>query len=564
MGEMKITHPDLDWRGETPVAKGYDDIYYSPDDALGEVRHNYVATIAPAFGEREIIVVGETGFGTGLNFLVTWHDWLEKRRAGDRLIFVSTEAHPLREADLRRALAPFTKLTPMAEQLVSVWPLGIPGPHRRFFDVGEERGRVELWVFYGDAEAELSKQDFLADAWYFDGFNPAENQALWSPSLMKECARLMAPGAVGGTFTVANGVRAAMTDAGLEVEKAPGFGRKRECLRVAKPGVHECEGMRPAPMVHVLGDGIAGAAICNAARQRGLTVSITASTEGKDHRASGNPAALVNFKPTKAPNEPSNRWLAACLAHVQPIYAGQWLEGRGTLKPPKDEAQGAEFAACFDAMGWSEDVLQLTATNALVSPLAGHIAPVSILAALIGDTQASDQAPNVFATAFGTLDAAPSIAPHLRRNLGQVDVFSSGPALDMPVTFGGYITPQHLAGSTYNRDPDWKDETVFEPTKEATDEIVSKAAKAGFDLPTKAEKSFVSARAFAKDHRPLVGQTEEGVWILAGLGSRGFLTAPLLAEILLDEMEGRAAAGLPTYDFAPCVHPSRFQKPLSS
>ena len=91
---MKITHPELDWRGATPVARAYGDIYYSPDDAMGEVRHNFVSRVEPMMGEREIIVIGETGFGTGLNFLVTWHDWLQRRRPGDRLIFVSTEAHP--------------------------------------------------------------------------------------------------------------------------------------------------------------------------------------------------------------------------------------------------------------------------------------------------------------------------------------------------------------------------------------------------------------------------------------------------------------------------------------
>ena len=57
-----------------------------------------------------------------------------------------------------------------------------------------------------------------------------------------------------------------------------------------------------------------------------------------------------------------------------------------------------------------------------------------------------------------------------------------------------------------------------------------------------------------------MGQTSDGVWVLTGLGSRGFLTGPLLAEILLDDMEGRESAGLPTYDFKACVDPKRFQK----
>lgn len=563
---MKITHPNLDWRGDTPVAQAYGDIYYSPDDAVGEVRHNFVSCVEPMMGTREIIVIGETGFGTGLNFLVTWHDWLQRRRMGDRLIFVSTEAHPLRQDDLRRALKPFTELAPLAEQLAKVWPVGIPGPHRRFFDVGEERGKVELWVFYGEAQEELARQNFQADAWYFDGFNPSENPALWSPELLAECARLMAPGAVGGTFTVANAVRTGLSEAGLEVEKAPGFGRKRECLKIRKPGRFN----RPAIGVMdtisaAMGSGIAAASYVYAARQRGLRAKSIPQRHESPHRASGNPVALLNFKPTKAPQEPSNRWLAASLAHVQVVYGDEWLPGRGTRKPPKDAAQSKEFAACLDAMGWSDQALSQEADGSLISPYAGYVRPRDILDHLLKDQSIGNEAgPMVSCEAFGVLFHARSLAPHLRRNLGQVDVFDAeqSPDLPMPVTYGGYISPRFegrvLAGSTYERDPDWHDPNLLDSKQSATDEIVGKATQAGFTLPKQARASHVSARAFGKDHRPVVGQTLEGAWVLAGLGSRGFLTAPLLAEILLDEMEGRAAAGLPTYDFAPCVHPSRF------
>ena len=568
---MKLTHPTLDWRGPTPVAAAYSDIYYSPEDALGEVRHNFVSCVRPMMGERSVIVVGETGFGTGLNFLVTWHDWLRHRRAGDRLIFVSTEAHPLRVEDLQRALAPFSELKSQAEQLTQVWPVGIPGPHRRFFDVGEERGVVELWVLYGDALEELTHQNFQADAWYFDGFNPSENPALWSPELITECARLMAPGAMGGTFTVASAVRQSMGDAGLTVQKSPGFGRKRECLRIHKPGSYVQHASLNPILSHVKGDGIAAASLCYAAHQRGYSLTYGARTS--PHRASGNPVALVNFKPTKAPHDPGNRMLASTLAHIQPIYAMLWLEGRGTHKPAKTEEELAEFQACCDAMGWSEDALMVNDLEGvgagLFSPLAGHLRPADVVAYLSENSERADGLEDqdaIYALGYKTLAAAPSLDPNFRRNIGQVDVFEASKATNvpMPITYGGYISPEVselvLAGSTYEREPDWENPGLWRPTQEATKEIVQKATKAGFSLPDQPEDSYVSARAFGKDHRPIVGQTKEGAWVLTGLGSRGFLTAPLLAEILLDEMEGREVAGLPTYDFKACVHPSRFEK----
>ena len=682
---MKITHPKLDWRGATPVAQTFGDIYYSPEDAVGEVRHNFVSCVAPLMGQRGVIVIGETGFGTGLNFLVTWHDWLACRRYGDRLIFVSTEAHPMGREDVARALRPFDAIQDLAGPLIKDWPVGIPGPHRRFFDVGSERGMVELWVLYGDAFDELQRQNFQADAWYFDGFNPSENPALWTPELMAECARLMTPGARAGTFTVAGAVRRAMQSVGLETEKHPGFGRKRECLKIQKPEdesesekasdskvgrVFETEseialqgGLGKASKVsqastskastsqastmepgrasgeegekgeeekektperasdnksdqtrllplslHVVGDGIAAASLCHAAHRRGYAVTY----EGQENpaRASGNPLALVNFKPTKAPLEPSNRMLSACLAQVQSIYADLWLKGRGTHKPARDAAELAEFEACHRAMGWSDEALEITDVPGLgpglFSNLAGYLSPKAVLKALFqgarkatknhtksdtkkarekteqSDTQtladpsraSSNQttlpgpraATCIYAQGYGTIEHAPSLSPVLRRNIGQVDVFA-GPecsAVPMPITYGGYMTPPFaegvLSGSTYDRDPDWQDPAIWVARPAATEEIVAKASQAGLTLPNRAQRSYVSARAFGQDHRPLVGQTSDGVWVLTGLGSRGFLTGPLLAEILLDDMEGRESAGLPTYDFKACVDPKRFQK----
>lgn len=560
--EMKLTHPEIIWRGVTPVAASYGDIYYSPEDALGEVRHNFVSLVQPFFGQQETLLIGETGFGTGLNFLATWNDWKINKRPGDRLIFLSTEAHPLREADARKALKPFSELQPIQEELLINWPVGIPGPHRRFFDGGD----VELWVLQGDAKQELQRQSFQADAWYFDGFNPSENPEIWSCEVLEECARLMRPGSVAGTFTVASSVRANLARAGLQFEKSPGFGRKRDCLKIWKPGKATDHVPCKKPPIKIVGDGIAGASLLWAAKARGLDAVQRGGHH--PHRASGNPAALVNFKPTRAPNVPSNRLLSASLAHVQPIYKDLWLPGRGTLKPATSLEQKVEFQNCLSAMGWTDTALKWSSNDlGLFSPVAGYVSPRAVLEYLKAGAQSVPEDINfevVIAKGFGTVEEAPTINSALRRNLGQVDVFGAegSPNLRYPVTFGGYVTPQFggqvLAGSTYDRYPDWDAPNLITPQESATQEIISKAASSGFNLPQTSLNSFVSARAFGRDHRPIVGNTPDGVYVLTGLGSRGFLTAPLLAEVLLDEIEGRNLTGLPSYDFAACVHPSRF------
>ncbi|HZR69172.1 MAG TPA: MnmC family methyltransferase, partial [Burkholderiales bacterium] len=65
---------------------------------------------------------------------------------------------------------------------------------------------------------------------YLDGFAPSRNPELWSAVIMRELARLAARGATLATWTVAREVRERLAAAGFEVEKRPGFGRKREML----------------------------------------------------------------------------------------------------------------------------------------------------------------------------------------------------------------------------------------------------------------------------------------------------------------------------------------------
>jgi tRNA U34 5-methylaminomethyl-2-thiouridine-forming methyltransferase MnmC len=82
-------------------------------------------------------------------------------------------------------------------------------------------------VVLGDARQTLAGWDGQADAWFLDGFSPAKNPELWSAELMAEVARHTAPSGTFATYTAAGHVRRALADAGFEVTRQPGFGRKR-------------------------------------------------------------------------------------------------------------------------------------------------------------------------------------------------------------------------------------------------------------------------------------------------------------------------------------------------
>ncbi|HHI88978.1 MAG TPA: FAD-dependent cmnm(5)s(2)U34 oxidoreductase, partial [Hellea balneolensis] len=98
----------LDWRAhDQPVARDFEDIYYSTDGGLEECREVFLRAcqLPDAWRGKDVFVIGELGFGTGLNFLTTLKLWQETARAGQRLVYISVEGFPLDKDQLIRALS---------------------------------------------------------------------------------------------------------------------------------------------------------------------------------------------------------------------------------------------------------------------------------------------------------------------------------------------------------------------------------------------------------------------------------------------------------------------------
>ncbi|MCQ9724220.1 ATP-grasp domain-containing protein [Pseudomonas aeruginosa] len=75
-------HAQLDWdENGQPLSRAFGDVYFSRHSGLNETRHVFLATnrLAERFaalGDGEVLCIGETGFGTGLNFLCAWQLFL--------------------------------------------------------------------------------------------------------------------------------------------------------------------------------------------------------------------------------------------------------------------------------------------------------------------------------------------------------------------------------------------------------------------------------------------------------------------------------------------------------
>ena len=95
----ELPHAQLDWDDQgRPRSRVFDDVYFSSESGLDETRHvfieqNRLGQRFAALADGERFVIGETGFGTGLNFLCAWQLFQQQAPTGARLHFVLSLIH---------------------------------------------------------------------------------------------------------------------------------------------------------------------------------------------------------------------------------------------------------------------------------------------------------------------------------------------------------------------------------------------------------------------------------------------------------------------------------------
>ncbi|HEY5009243.1 MAG TPA: tRNA (5-methylaminomethyl-2-thiouridine)(34)-methyltransferase MnmD, partial [Caulobacteraceae bacterium] len=299
-----------------PRSPQFDDVYYSSAGGLAEARSVFLdgCDLPRAWVGRSGFVVGELGFGTGLNILALIDLWRRTRPAHDAHLHVfSVEAFPMPAGDAGRALAPWPELADLAARLLAQWPRRARGFHRlAFADFG-----VTLDMAVMDAAEALEAWTAQADAWFLDGFSPSRNPGMWTPRVLAGVARRSAPGARLATFTVAGAVRRGLEAQGFQVEKRPGFAAKRERLEARLPAVAQGP-ERPKPRVAIVGGGIAGASLARAFRALGVHPRLI-ETSAAGAGASGNAAALAMPR-LDAGDGPIGALYAQALARAADLY----------------------------------------------------------------------------------------------------------------------------------------------------------------------------------------------------------------------------------------------------
>ena len=546
----------------TPWSEEFGDVYHSAAGGPAQARHVFLAgnRLPQRWAGRERFVILETGFGFGLNFLATWQAWRRDPARSRKLHFVSVEKHPFTLQDLRTLHSRYPEFEREAAELHSAWPLLVPGAHRLELDAG----RIVLTLFFSDVKL-LRELRLAADAIYLDGFSPARNPDMWSHALLRAVSRLAGPGATAATWSVAAPVRAALEAAGFAVEKAAGFGNKKEMLLaqyIRKANFPST----PRRNAVVIGAGLAGAAICERLCARGWQVRLMERHAIPAQEASGNHAG--SFHPLVTPDDSVFARLTRCsflygLSRWRKLESVRW-DRCGVLQLARDAKDEASQRASIAALALPADYAQYVTREeasahagvpveaaGLWFPEAGWIQPRSLVNAQL--EACGERLERIFSTEVKTLEkgalvilatANDSLSPvphaRLRRVRGQLTYIPAG-AIEPPravVLRGGMVLPPVdglcVVGASFDLDD-------ADPAPRASSHAGNlERLQRIISVKTKPQRleGRVAFRTVAPDRLPLVGELAEGVYGALAYGSRGLLWAALAAEVLASELEG--------------------------
>ncbi|MDB1145048.1 MAG: tRNA (5-methylaminomethyl-2-thiouridine)(34)-methyltransferase MnmD [Alcaligenaceae bacterium] len=301
---------------DTPRSVLFDDIYFCPRQGIAESRYHFIegnqldvrfeklisqwlSETAATSNKHQInhvanecdvtsacttvddrphlspaMTIVETGFGTGLNFLLTsdlWQNTCDRLKGslertslrdiqsyegcGDLyktsdnalnascgidvqedvysgitnnhpiLHYISVEKYPIHLKELKEIYTSQSWDMCLVDPLLDMYPETFS---QRVYEFSF--GHVRLTLLLGDVTDCLQTYPFMADGWFLDGFAPNKNPDMWTQTLFDLMAQKSHRGTTFATFTAAGIVRRGLIQAGFHVSKTKGFGKKRERL----------------------------------------------------------------------------------------------------------------------------------------------------------------------------------------------------------------------------------------------------------------------------------------------------------------------------------------------
>ncbi|KTD75066.1 bifunctional tRNA (5-methylaminomethyl-2-thiouridine)(34)-methyltransferase MnmD/FAD-dependent 5-carboxymethylaminomethyl-2-thiouridine(34) oxidoreductase MnmC [Legionella waltersii] len=406
---IPIQTADLEWKQDLPYSRQFNDIYYSSEGGLQQSRYVFIdgndlinRWRALTQNQKSYFNIGETGFGTGMNFLLTWKLWEENAPSNATLHYISCEKHPLTKDDLIKCLNAWPEIASYVDDFIELYPVLTPGFHHLLF----AQGRVKLTLMLGDAQEcyeqllvcghpklEHEIRTPFIDAWYLDGFAPSKNQRMWSDSLLKIIAQLSRKESTLATYSASGMVKLSLANAGFMVFKRKGFGPKRHMI-TAQFTEPPQENNRPIhtpwhaskryPITQksalIIGAGLAGCFVANSLAKRDWKVTVLEKQQSLALGGSGNQQAVI-FPKLSAYKSPFTQFMLYSFLFANRYYK-QLLKTNpigkltGTLLLDYNEKERAAHLSLVDWLSYYPELGELV-SSIRASELAGVTIPCS-------------------------------------------------------------------------------------------------------------------------------------------------------------------------------------------
>ncbi|MCC5854414.1 MAG: bifunctional tRNA (5-methylaminomethyl-2-thiouridine)(34)-methyltransferase MnmD/FAD-dependent 5-carboxymethylaminomethyl-2-thiouridine(34) oxidoreductase MnmC [Idiomarina sp.] len=593
-----LTHAQLEFDPEgTPSSNLHGDVYFSRGQGPAESRYvflqqNDLFQRWQKLSPHQSFSIAETGFGTGLNFFLAAEEFLKHAPTTCHLYFVSFEKYPLSPSDFSQAVAQWPEFRALANRLQDIYPVLLPGLHRL-----KIHPRITLDLVFGDVLTTLpdwsqANQERI-DAWFLDGFAPSKNPDMWQKPLYQGVCASLKPAGTFATFTATGEVRRGLIAAGLRVYKVPGFGTKREMSRGHKLSLGKPT--ERSPTVTIIGGGIAAASCFLELIDHPAALTLVHPLARPADGASGNPQAAV-YPALQAQWNRFSEFYGQAFLYARQRYndiAPEFSHWTGVEFHPKTANDEARLKKLSEMPEYPDSIFQHEANpskSQFSYPLGGWVEPTQLVARMIEYVMAQRSAKGLSTTLHenthinqleregrqwrlisdsvqwlsetviicaaeqtsallqGSVQAALPIRP-VRGQVTLLDSNASAPLSHVHCQ-KGYALPTHnnalCIGATFDK----THQTSAVNSQDDEENIKQFNQMLGRSVQLKdVVGSRASIRATTPDHLPMSGPVVRGheqlqcapvpgLWVLSGLGSRGFTSAPLSAAILAGQLQG--------------------------
>ena len=511
-------------------------------------------------------LIGEIGFGIGLNFLITCKAWLKYTEHNQVLEFYSFDKYIFELEDFNEFISSSSELKEYSDQLIKYYPKNIEGIQKiSLFD-----GRISLNLVIGDISdtQEYIKSMTYIDAWFLDGFSPSKNPDLWSKELIKLIGNTSYKSSTISTYTSSGLVKRNLIDSGFAVGRTKGFAGKRHMLKgdaLSKISSKKGYGKKVA----VIGSGITGCILSYLLAQKGIEVDLYEQSDSICAGASSH-ELLVTYPRLSAHDSAYGRFNLLSYVYATNFYENlktqSWKKtgvlilnhDEGTARRQKALLERRSDGKIYRHLNYAE-ASELSGIEVKYDGLhfkdAGYVLPNELCGFLTGsekinvftNSKIENLSGDGLKTTFTIRDehfeyddvclCTGSDSSELmnidgfstkRGQVSHLESIGRISRINLPICAKGYISPEvsnlHIVGSSYS------DHKHTDLTQE---EHLSNLKKLQIilDEDVKVKSGKVGLRAISKDHMPMVGK-KDGIFLNTCHGSRASVSAPICAEII--------------------------------